>query len=230
MLKLKKASTSERFDLTIQNGQKLLSRDFYLAFAWAAGIHALGILLFSVHSLYYLSSDLPKPIAVVTDPLNFKLDSSVLADLNLDPDQTAKELPPPSTSISLPKLKEPSPLTAPFLPNFIFSDIPDFDEKEKQAPFLSVYASGQLSTRKFKQLPHSPKFIASGDYQILYNVRVDNASGSIFWYTLQRSSGLTVVDRAAEKILRSLDFEQQATPGITSGTIEIAFHAEGQND
>jgi hypothetical protein len=229
MLTLKKEPAGAEFTLALSSKQPLFSREFCQALSWAVGIHALGVLLFTIQMITYTGSTvILDPVTVLTEPLELTQGGPVVTDASsLTPERGLLPEPPsmglePPSFIHDASLISPAPLARPFL-------MPQWAAASPPPPPIRISATGHLAGRAFAYPKDIPILKFHGDYQAAYQVRVDGATGEIFWFKLQRSSGLPAIDRAAEEIVRNMQFQSDQA-SIQSGTIEIAFHLDSAYD
>ncbi len=229
MLKLKKASGPETVALTFSARDKLFNKDFCIALGIAAGLHLLGLIIFTVHmGIYSGSTTVLSPIMVMTEPLELEKNSLIIADVYSNP-ISKRQIPPP------PKIVHETPTSQKFFLGNVESAqfknrLPDWPTEPHSTPSITVSPSGSLAGRALKVVPKLPKIKTFGDFEVVHQVRMDEKSGEIFWFKLQKSSGRSAIDQMAEKLLKNIRFETQGNNGITSGTIEWKFHLEDSND
>lgn len=230
MLKLKKASGPEAIALTFATQDKIFNKDFCVALGIAAGLHLLGLIIFTVHmGIYSGSNTVLSPVTVLTEPLELEKNSSIIADVFSNP-ISKRQIPPP------PKMVHEQTSSA---QNFFLGEVevtpfknrlPDWPTVQTSIPALTITPSGSLAGRLLKAEPKLPKIKTFGDYEVIHQVRVDERSGEIFWFKLQKSSGKSAIDQLAEKLLKNTQFETAGKNGISSGTMEWKFHLEDTND
>lgn len=69
--------------------------------------------------------------------------------------------------------------------------------------------------------------VASGAYMAVFDVRVDNSTGELFWHSLKQGTGNSLLNQYAENILTQLRFEIEGrSSDFSLGEIEIAFHVD----
>lgn len=230
MLRLKKAPGADSIALTYATKAPLFTPEFSIALGSAIGLHLLGLLLFTVHTTFYAGSNqILSPVLVLTEPLEFEKDSLIIADPFLDPIHKKSVPEPPSQNFSRPSKteeifisKEEGKISG--------SRLPDWPVSHTSYPAYSMTATGSLAGKRLLVEPKLPKTKTIGDFTVIHQVRLDERSGKVFWYKLQKSSGKTSIDQIAEKMLKATVFAPKGTDEISSGAIEWKFHIEDSND
>jgi len=229
MLTLKKESCSGECSLTLASRQPLFSREFCVALSWAIGLHALGLLLFTIQMITYTGSTaLLEPITVLTEPLELANSSAIISDAASSSQEKNRLPEPPSMGLEPPSFIHDAFATSSIHRSRTLT-LPQWTQPQPIPPPIRISATGHLAGQAFEAPSSLPPLRLQGDYQTAYQVRVDGETGNILWYKLQRSSQVPAVDRAAEEIVRHIHFKSSPL-FIQSGEVEIAFHLDQPYD
>jgi len=77
----------------------------------------------------------------------------------------------------------------------------------------------ELNKDSLDNLPENIK----GNYRCTFRVQVQEKTGEIFWYSLNKGSSVDLLDHIAEEYIKELVFETPRTSSISEGEIEIVF-------
>lgn len=234
MLKLEKNLQDQFITLQWRKSYSPFNRLFFQALAIALAIHLGFFLLFRIQPFSIGSSFYFSPVEVNTD--FFDVSEGLIA---FSENSSEEEIPIPFF------IKPPE---VPTISSFVFatsieSILLNSNEDNRfilhfpsQVPLfyqpIQYTISGPLADLPIIKEPDFTKIreIQKGSsltfYKAQYDVKVDENSGLIYWYTKKVSSGLKQFDQLAEKLLLDLRFLINDTQDILSGTIEITFLQE----
>lgn len=240
MLKLEKTGRSSQISVRLREQESFLNSFLVKAFLIALSIHAAFFLIFHIQPFFLESQFLYPPVHVQTDRTN----SSSLAVLEEEPIDDPHAIPPPPLTAFFDDLvltMDPH-LTSPWSDAEHWTQ--PFAELENrlmvyQAPALStpmsyspirVFISGDLAERALLKydlrIDKTKAFRADLPEPLFatYRVQVDDESGMIFWYEIQRSTGNPEMDALAEELLSRFRFRVgHFGSQPTSGSIDFVL-------
>lgn len=239
MLKLEKRGCDNQIYISLKSKEKLFNRQVCLAVAVALGLHLFGFLLFQVTPFKINASAAILPPVLVDAEIS-EQKNIVLANAEENPRSSSyfleptPSLPPlPQRTLSplyrhLESIKDATFTSHPFLKlEKSLYEPTVFEAAELFSPSLII--SGPLLTRAALAGPF-PTFEAphlKGKFSAVYQVQIEQKTGSIFWYEMKQSTLDGEADRLVEAIVKNLRFIPKEDIFVTSGDIEIHLDLKG---
>lgn len=243
MLKLEKVSKSMEISISLRDEERFFNRPFLKALALALLIHLAAAMLFQIRPFTILGSQMLFPPAQVDTDISYTSDGGVFANLDHEevvsfpigePKETFPKFPPVPddmewmlSSLSLfPIASTQNPFK--FLESrWLEPDVISWAKQKIGGNPIQVFPSKQLAERMVINEGIEP-FDPRQTYSILFDVQVDDRTGTVCWYEIKKIEGS--IDRElnleAENILRRMRFNSLEHSFITSGEIEIRFIEE----
>ncbi len=248
MLKLEKVSKSLELSITFRKQARFFNRTLIQALALAIGLHLLAFFLFHVSAFKVLGSHVHIPPVNVETDIFINSDPIVTAQIAQDETHYKFVKEPRSSSPAIPSVIIHSPLPAPVLTEkAVFRkpfeeiksadlypiDFLTFSSPNSVKEPIQVYAFGLLAHRislenslidnalnDLKKVGHPLSFRAS------FAVKVDDQTGSIFWYESKHQEKSQEMELLAEQVLKSIHFTPYADSFVSAGDLEIHFYPE----
>lgn len=232
MLRLERIRKSE-LHVSLRGKEKFFNSTLVQALSIATGLHLFGLLLFHV-TPYFIDSEtvIFSPIMVNTD---ISAPMSALADTTPDRKHSRHLRPPKYATLELPRIAETVPErfeSNMWVPTQSYQrnrewTIDPFVEEERVAAW-EMDLSGPLAELELKEKPSDQEgqLVAQSERKrLLYDVKVENRTGRIFWYQLLDPVG---EKRDHSDWITALQFVPKEGAQITSGRVEILYG--GVND
>jgi hypothetical protein len=247
MLKLEKIAKSLELSITLRERDRFFNHAFIKAFMIAIGLHLFTGLLFNVRLIKITGSRSVSLPALVDIDMSILTDKGVLAmveEMENFPKHfvEAKISHPPLLSFPIEKGEKPlsslnknSDLKTNF---FISLEQETYDQpalpllwNRDQTDFkpIEVSVSGGLDSslileEGWEKIDLSMiKNHLTQTYRVVFAVRLDNYSGSLFWYDQRTEKANKELDALAENILKNMLFAETKSSFSTSGEVEIRF-------
>lgn len=246
MLKLEKDTRRSHITVSLRAREPFFNSILLKALSFAIILHLGALFLFHIRPFKLMSSFLFPPVQVQT---NHELLPS--PSLSLIPAEESKEknflippLPttglPPSLPLSL-SFSSNENLAASSLTHSLFSDLehdqwpltqPEYQKIALHKPAVSLISSGDLAQLPIiesdPRLENTVQLKTPGQdpFFVTYHVRVDEKSGTIFWYERTQPSGLAEIDGLTEEMLLNLRFDTaKALAPFPSGSIHFTVYS-----
>ena len=226
----------------------LFTTEFIRALAIAFFIHISAFLLFSFHDIEPPQFSVLTPINVNADVGSpTPLEGSFISTLQVDqygllpqyilgPEISLPEIPQlPKTIIDTNishRREEHDPSN--YFSQIEKTDIPVIQEQinliEKEQKRCDIHIAGTLADHTLQPYDIDTQHLISvaqkisGEYSVIFSVKVEDRNGRIFWHTIDQSSGVNELDTLAETIIKQLQFESSYNYLITEGNIEFNFN------
>ncbi len=246
MLKFEKILKTLDITITVRKREGFFSRNLLQALAIAIGLHALAVILFHVGPLKIMGSQLSILPVVVDADIGLPMEGVEISQFDVadtydrfirEPRNSSPNLPNVAVSPSmLSSLSERAKIVLPPLPHFLESDIYSLDflmfqaRNQNQDP-VQIKISGLLADRLLADDPLAGAQVKDiEDYNAVYNVQVDDRSGTIFWYEAKHREKNDRLELYAEDLLKRIHFEKREDSFVTIGEVEIQFLSKAHND
>lgn len=228
MLRLERRNRQE-VSVTFGPGSSFWSRSLLIALAVAIGLHLFGFFLFRFKEVFHRGDRILPPTEVEIDL------SQGFAAFVEKQHQVHYPFEPAPSPLKFPEMPMPiSEQSSVFSHEAMVLNMPLGGWKENWdhlAPLEKDHeTSNRVTVKAFGELAAIPivsehplrlSTPSSEEYSSVYAVQVDAASGQVFWWMRQETTGLSIVDVEAEAILRDLRFQTDARKAIIAGYIEI---------
>lgn len=236
MLHLEKPSPTDSAYVTLREHTRMFTPTFLRALSLACCFHLTGFVLFHVQPFRIAQTSTqfpPVQVNIEMTPPNSAIYANVEVESSCRRTLPEPVLPKPfipRLSLNSPSRAEVLPSEKPFPMTPIIFEEPDalidewiaFDpapSSKIKAPQIRLL--GALSNRLpiLNTLPVSTFPLKKSSLKRLtYSVKIDDRTGTIFWYSAQSENGFT---DEAEAILKSIRFEPLANGFVTEGQIEL---------
>jgi hypothetical protein len=97
-------------------------------------------------------------------------------------------------------------------------------------PLVALQTTGSLShltmddfvvpSGFFELLPSN----ISGEYSVVFDIKVEERKGDIFWFSLRNSSSVDFIDDLAEEVIKKIRFNPNISGVVGEGELNIVFH------
>ena len=247
MLKLERHSRLGSVDVLLRHRESLLTPRFLLALSLALFIHLTGLLLFQIKP--YFVRDIARLYPPVEISIDFvkgeegRVEAQISGDKKsfyffdlptsaptfpLLPLTVSKEL---LTYQDIPLKKDPfAKLTGELVDDELFH-LDKLSPSARPAHPIDIRISGSLSRLKVidegwsgRDFPGIGFGKRAKNHHTVFEVKVDDRTGHIFWHELQNTLKKTALVAYADKILNRMRFEKDPRGFITEGQVEINFY------
>lgn len=240
MLKLEKVAKTLEISITLRKRERLFNRALLQAFAFAAALHLVGLLLFHVSPFKITGNQGLIPPIVVDADISLGPEAAVIAQIESEDTVPRAIREPKGSSFTFPDVPFTDPNVLPLstpgkrpsdknplvpLEKEILTDAL-LETKRNHAP-IELHISGPLAQAPLNTLSLGrPSIHLQEPYRAMYDVRLDETTGSIFWLKPLHTPVNSALDQQAEQILRELRFAEGSPSISESGMVEIYFYPE----
>jgi hypothetical protein len=247
MLKLEKVKKTAEISLILRPREGLFNLLFLKALSIALGLHLIAGSFFHIRHYQLIENPLVFPPVVVDADLTLS-NVDVRADLESEELFSHFYWEPPETKPTLPLIPVTNRYIKPdfiqkefalsaHLMNRLSGEAPAFEQvwftgPESKKTMPSIELSGPLHQKILLDngLNHvDVKNDLSEDIKIVYEVRLDTFSGTLFWFKPISAIPSNALKSYLEKILNTIQFEPESIGSIVSGEIAIALPASINN-
>ena len=238
---------SRDIKIAFHRRETLFTHEFIRALAIAIFVHLAALMLFKIENVIPPELNIITPVNVHTDigmpsTLDGTFSSAVKVDQHgllpryiFDHEMILPALPEMPKDVidkSLSLTREDHD------PSDFFSQIERIDTPvlQEQLNFLDkeqkkcdIHIAGTLADHQLQPYNiDSQNLIAiaqkiEGEYDISFSVKVEDRTGLVFWYSLDKPSDVAEINELAETILKQLRFEPSYDYLITEGIVEFNF-------
>lgn len=230
MLRFEKEKKTTDISVALRVRQPLLNRPFLIALGIAVLMHGFALLIFHISSFLPENHFIFPPVIVNADAQTGETLASASDTLRL---QKIEWLMPKQTRPHMPKISSSTPSSFlwhasadPDQPFNAFAAL-EFDLMNEAPPIAKKSNSMQILAVNGLPEPISVdtalSFNSSLPSRAIYEVAVENRTGTIFWMNPKETTGMPQLDALAEKLLKELQFPKNPEGFITLGSIELHF-------
>lgn len=245
MLKLEKIAKTLEISITLRQRESLFNKTFIQALMIAIGLHLFAGILFNVRFIKIAGSQTVIPPAFVEADLTAPSDNSIVAIAEEEENHPKHFIEAKGSKPQLPAipLSEHAQQTVQLQKACCWKKNPfiEIEAYANPAPIplpkapntpgqpIQVYVSGGLNAASLMQEgwesidPATLKTQATQNYCVIFAVRIDGQTGSVFWYEFKTDRAHKELDALAEQILKNMRFDKSEDSFATLGEVEIVF-------